>query len=130
MFCNPGFLILTQNAARALVLYPVGSPNNISLFEKISFEQQKRCWEKSSTFCWHPSVLATGCPWQQHSFPSPSAEMSHSPMPLEPQGPGQKVVATNASSLPFHNLSSKTPRVLKVHPGFLDSENYLFLNFP
>lgn len=130
MLCNPGFLILIQNAACALVLYPVGLPNNISLFEQISSDQQQRCWEKSSTFRWHPSVLATGSPWQQHSFPSASAEMSHSPTPLEPQCLGQKVVATNASRLPFHNLSPKTPPVLKEYPPFLNSENYLFPNLP
>lgn len=48
-----------------------------------------RCWEKSSAFLWHPSVLTTGSPWQQQSFPSPS-EMSHSPMSPEPGHLGTK----------------------------------------
>lgn len=91
VLCKPcgwhilGFLILNQNATCPFVFYPMGSPNNISLFKEVSFDQQQSCWEKSSTSLWHPSVLATGPPWQQHSFPSSSAEMSHSPMPLEPQ---------------------------------------------
>lgn len=106
MLCNPGFLTLIQNSACVVVLNPVGLPKNISLFEKISSEQQQRCWEKSSTFCWHPSVLAAGSPWQQHSFPSPSQSFSHA-------------LATSVS---------RTPPVLKAYPRFLNSENYLFLN--